>query len=256
VSDLAYLAFSTPGVVYALVVVVVALALWPRAALVRAAAAALALGYIAASTYGAPALVARALARPYHRFGPADVPPGRVALVIFGAGDEEVAGWSEHVALPNTVAAARVLEAWRVYRIANPAWVISSGGNRSPADESEPSSLNMQRLLVQFGVPADRIVLESRSRDSHEEAVAIAAILRELGARSEILVTSAIHMRRSVGACRAAGWNPVPAIAPDPWFERDWIDWLMPSNHGLYFSGEVAHELLGLSYYRMRGWLG
>jgi uncharacterized SAM-binding protein YcdF (DUF218 family) len=85
--------------------------------------------------------------------------------------------------------------------------------------------------------------------------VAVAPILRSLGSDSQVLVTSAVHMRRSLGACRAAGWNPVPAVAPDPWFQHGWSDWLMPSNHGLYFSGQVTHELLGLPYYRFRGWL-
>ena len=254
-SELASFAFSTPGAVTLLAAAIVALAARPRSAAVRAGAVFVAFAYVMASTYIVPATAARLLVRPYHRFERPDAPRGRVALVIFGAGDEEVAGWTQHLALPNAVGAARVIEASRVFQIVNPDWVISSGGNPSADDESEPSSVNMQRMLVALGVPADRIVLESHSRDSHDEAVTIAPILRSLGSDAQVLVTSAVHMRRSLGACRAAGWNPVPAVAPDPWFQHDWFDWLTPSNHGLYFSGQVAHELLGVPYYRFRGWL-
>jgi hypothetical protein len=76
-----------------------------------------------------------------------------------------------------------------------------------------------------------------------------------LHADGAILVTSAVHMRRSLGAFRAAGCDPAAAIAPDPWFQSDWNHLLVPTNKGLYFSAEVVHELLGLPYYRARGWL-
>ena len=252
-SSVASFVFSTAGVVTAFAVSAVWLALRPSAA-TRVWVIGVAAGYLLSSVYAAPMAVASLLASPFHRFGTADVPAGRVALVIFGAGDEAVYGWTERVDIPNAVAAARVLEASRLYGLAHPAWVISSGGNASPDTDSEPSSVNMKRLLVGLGVPPERIVLESTSRDSHDEAVLIAPMLQSLGANAAILVTSAVHMRRSIAACRAAGWNPVPAIAPDPWLRRDWIDWVAPSAHGLYFSGEVAHELLGIPYYRLRGW--
>jgi uncharacterized SAM-binding protein YcdF (DUF218 family) len=113
----------------------------------------------------------------------------------------------------------------------------------------------MKTMLVRLGVPADRIVVESASRETHENAVRSAAILQRLPANAVVLVTSAVHMRRSMGAFRAAGIDAVPAIAPDSWFQIDGSERLTPSNHALYFSGRVVHELLGLPYYRLRGWM-
>ncbi len=254
-SRAAYFIFSTSGVVTAMGVAAIWLAVRPSSATPRRAVIAIALAYVVASVYAVPSAITNLLARPYHRFEGIDASAGRVALVVFGAGDEEVYGWTGRVAIPNTVGAARVLEAARVYGIAHPAWVISSGGNISDAVDSEPSSVNMKEMLIRLGVPPERIVLESGSRDSHDEAVIVAPMLRSLGANSAILVTSAVHMRRSIAACRAAGWDPLPAPAPDSWFQHGWIDWVTPSNHGLYFSGEVAHELLGLPYYAVRGWI-
>ncbi len=253
-SHFAYFVFSTGGAL----LVVAAAVLWfagrPRSASARACAVGVAVAYVLASTYAVPAGAARLLARPYHRFAQTDVPSGRVAVVVFGAGDDEVPGWDGRVAIPNTVAATRVLEAWRVFRLASAEWLISSGGN-SDASDTEPSGINMRTLLVQLGAPASRIIVEAESRETHENAVNSAAILRSLHADHAILVTSAVHMRRSMGAMAAAGVSAIPAIAPDAWFDNDWIDWLTPSNHGLYFSGEVVHEILGLPYYRVRGWL-
>ena len=252
---LAYFLFSTPAAVELFVIAAVWLMWRRRSGVARRTALVIALTYLVVSTYAVPMMIADLLARPFHRFDSADVPRGRVALVVFGAGDEVVSGWQSRIWIPNPVAASRVLEAVRVYQIANPEWVISSGGNPDRDSEAEPSSENMRDMLVNLGVPASRIVAESNSRETHENAQESAKILRALNADGAILVTSAVHMRRAVGAFRAAGWDPVPAIAPDPWFQSDWPHLIVPTNRGLYFSGEVVHELLGLPYYRMRGWL-
>lgn len=246
--------FSTSGAVTFLFIAALGVALRPRSPAARRLLVLCAAFYFAASIYLVPVTVSKILTNRYHRFEQADVPRGKVALVVFGAGDEAVGGWESRLSIPNDTAAARVLETARVYRIARPAWVISSGGNADPGDPAEPSSTNMRDMLVRLGVPADRIVLESTSRNSRDEAVMIAPMLRALGADALVLVTSAVHMPRSVGAFRAVGWNPTPAVAPDSWFENDWSDWVRPTTHGLEFSEEVAHELLGLPYYRLRGW--
>lgn len=61
-------------------------------------------------------------------------------------------------------------------------------------------------------------------------------------------------MRRSLGAFRAQGWQPSPAVAPDP-HVRDPIGvWIVPTDIGLRLSGEVVHELVGIPYYAVRGW--
>jgi uncharacterized SAM-binding protein YcdF (DUF218 family) len=78
-------------------------------------------------------------------------------------------------------------------------------------------------------------------------------MLRTLGANHVVLVTSDIHMRRSLGAFRAQGWRPIPAIASDPRFPKTLREWITPSNHGLAHTQLVVHEIAGLAYYAVRG---
>ena len=210
--------------------------------------------YVTAAVYAIAYGAAAAVGFGYHPIRRDDVPPGRIALVVLGSGDLPVFGWSDTLYIPTPVAAARVLETARVYRLLNPDWVISSGGNLNPADSSEPSAKSMRDALVRLGVPAAKILLEATSRTTHDEAVAIAPMLRSLGAAQVVLVTSAIHMRRSMGAFRAEGITPVPAVAPDPWFRLAWREWLIPSSRGLGLSAQVTHEVLGLVYYWTAGW--
>jgi uncharacterized SAM-binding protein YcdF (DUF218 family) len=170
VNRLAYFLFSTPAVIELFAIAAVWLVWRQRSVAARRTALAIAIAYLIVSTYAVPMTIANLLARPFHRFDSADVPRGRVALVVFGAGDEVVSGWESRIWIPNPVAASRVLEAVRVYQIAKPEWVISSGGNPDPESDAEPSSENMRDMLVHLGVPASRILVESGSRETHENA--------------------------------------------------------------------------------------
>jgi|RhiMetdeSRZDD1v2_1073273.scaffolds.fasta_scaffold250590_2 uncharacterized SAM-binding protein YcdF (DUF218 family) len=248
------LLFSVSGVVVTLLVG--ALWLWrrPQSTAARRFLLTTAVFYTLASIYVAPRTIGRLLTLGYHRFTPTDVPSGTTALVVLGAGDQVVGGWDESVTVPNMLGAARVLETWRVFRLLNPAWVISSGGGAEPAGPLEPSAITMRDALVRLGVPPTRIKLESTSRNTHEEAVLVTAMLPSLDVQHLIVVTSDIHMRRSIAAFRAQGSNPIPAIAPDPRATIPRYQRWTPHRHGLSYTAEVVHELVGIVYYWARGW--
>jgi uncharacterized SAM-binding protein YcdF (DUF218 family) len=253
-NSLVNLPFTAVGAVLTLSACAIWIALRPRSAAARRAIIIAASIYFAASVYSVPFAVSKLLTPRYRPLDRADVGHGNVVIVVLGAGNETVFGWEQSMSVPNQGAAARVLEAWRVYRLLNPERVITSGGTLGPEDLSEPSGINMRDRLVQFGVPADRIVVESQSRNTRDEAVIIAPMLRQMNADHLVLVTSAVHMRRALGAFRAVGWDGVPAVAPDAHYFDPWFHFVLPTSHGLSFSGDVAHELIGLPYYWIRGW--
>ena len=246
--------FSTSGVVTALLLSAVWLWRRPQSSIARRFLIMVAVLYTLASVYEVPRTIGRILTLGYHPFAESDVPTGTTAVVVLGSGVERVGGWSSSLAVLNSASAARVLETWRVFQLVNPSWIISSGGVANPTDPAEPSAITMRDALVHLGVPESRIKLESSSRNTHDEAVLVTALLRPLNVQNLVVVTSDTHMRRSIGAFRAQGWNPIPAIAPDPRAglrgRRRWL----PQHHGLSFSAEVVHELAGIPYYWARGW--
>jgi uncharacterized SAM-binding protein YcdF (DUF218 family) len=246
--------FSASGVVFALVVAACWIWRRPQSATARRFLFGAAAGYALISTYAAPATVSRALTAGYHKFTAAEAPHGATALVVLGAGTYTVGGWENSATLMSDVEAARVLEAWRVFRLIRPAVVITSGGPPTPDDRSKPSGLNMHDELVRLGVPDAQIIVDIASHDTHDSAVLISPMLRTNGIEHLVLVTSDTHMRRSLGTFRAQGWNAVPATAPDPNLNREWYNRLLPSPYGLDLSQQVTHELLGLPYYWLRGW--
>jgi uncharacterized SAM-binding protein YcdF (DUF218 family) len=246
---------SSPG----LAVVLAAAALWlawrPHAPAVRRFIQAAAAAYLLSTIYLVPFGVASALLTRHLRpLTSADVPPGRKAIVILGAGGGTVRGAAGQVGIMNYDTGARMLEGYRVYRMTAAEWIVSSGGLVTQTRPNETSAEMMRDGLIARGVPADRILLEPESTDTHEEAVAIAAMLRRLGAERVILVTSDLHMPRAIGAFRAAGVPVIPAIAADARRPLSLRDWITPTSHGLEYTDRVIHELIGNVYYRGRGW--
>jgi len=246
--------FTEGGLVLAVVVAALAFLVRPRAKASRVFLILIAGFYGAVSIYAVPAAVTRILILRYDQFSPSQVGPGRKAVVLLAGGVQTARGNNARkLSVLNLVSAARVVEALRVYDLISPEWIISSGGPGS-APGAAPGGDVMRDALVQLGVPSQRILVEASSSTTHDEAVLIAPMLRTLGAQQVVIVTSGSHMARSLGAFRAQGWSGVPAIAPDPRAEDPWSEWLIPSRHGLSFSSDVAHELVGLPYYWLRGW--
>jgi len=103
-------------------------------------------------------------------------------------------------------------------------------------------------------VPDSRILVESKSLNTHEEALIVATMLSAIRHDHVVLVTSALHMRRSMGAFRAAGIDVIPAVARSSRAANHWTEWILPSQAGLEEGALLAHELAGQAYYVVRGW--
>jgi len=247
--------FSPDGVIAALLASALYVCVRPGSASARRFLVAAAVAYGVASIYAVPAAVARVLTHNYHRFDRADVGPARTAIVVLGGGSDTVDGWDGgRTGILGGDSAARVLEAARVSREIPDAVVVSSGGVPNDDLSKVPVGAVMRDRLVQLGVPAAQVVVEAVSHDTHDESIVIGPILRARAINQIVLVTSDVHMSRSVGAFRRQGWTVVPAIAPHPDFDMSWPRRLVPTPTGLYFSGAVVHELCGIPYYWMRGW--
>jgi uncharacterized SAM-binding protein YcdF (DUF218 family) len=247
------LTLLSPGAV-AIVFVVCALWVWlsPRSAAARRTMLAAAIFYFLASVYIVPATIASIVLAAHTEPFEARAGDGApTVVVLLGGGNQKVQGLAAAVSVMFPSEAARVLEAARVFEIVHADWIISSGG--ALPDET-PSSEVMRDALVQLGVPPRQILLESDSRDTHDEAVLIAPMLKSRHVRRTILVTSAIHMPRALGTFRAAGVDAIPAPVREPGASLPAIRRGLPSAAGLLFSSQLAHECIGLAYYRLRGW--
>lgn len=89
--------------------------------------------------------------------------------------------------------------------------IFLSGGSGHFGDPgANTESALTKKLLVQLGIPAERIEMEEKSRTTAENARYSLEALKPKPGERWLLVTSASHMPRSVGAFRAAGFDVIP----------------------------------------------
>lgn len=126
-----------------------------------------------------------------------------------------------------------------------------------------PVSEVMQEFLCSMGVPKESIMIETASGNTREHARNLYPMLREKEMNRILLVTSAMHMPRSMGVfqklCPGIEFIPAPTDfrvtepIPRPWYYR--LYGFIPTPKHLLDFSEVAHEYLGMVYYRLRGWI-
>nr|WP_261768663.1 YdcF family protein [Rhodococcus sp. B10] len=91
--------------------------------------------------------------------------------------------------------------------------VVVTGGNpRNGVAEGDA----MRTWLIDNGVAAERIHVENRANSTPQNAVLTQPLLRDIGAQSVVLATSANHVRRSISDFAIAGSNVIGAVSLDP----------------------------------------
>ncbi|MGW4741082.1 YdcF family protein [Nocardia xishanensis] len=90
--------------------------------------------------------------------------------------------------------------------------VIVTGGNpRNGVTEAQA----MARWLIAHGIPAERIVVEPDAASTAQNAAHSARIMRDIGARDAVVVTSADHIDRALRDFLGAGVDVVATVTPD-----------------------------------------
>ena len=89
--------------------------------------------------------------------------------------------------------------------------VILSGGRIDWSGNASSESVQMAAIMRQLGVPSSAIIEEPNSRNTYENAVNVRKIMEERGIDRVLLVTSAMHMPRSLFTFKRQGIDAIPA---------------------------------------------
>jgi len=84
--------------------------------------------------------------------------------------------------------------------------VVSGGIGRLVAPSGHPARA-LEAYYPKQGLALSRILFEDRSRNTHQNAVFTRQLVDPADGERWLLMTSAYHMPRSIGAFRQAGWN-------------------------------------------------
>ncbi len=210
--------------------------------------------------------VSYALARSLEwKYLPLEPVPQADAIVVLGGGTE-----SEQYPRPTVEinsAGDRVLYAATLFKEGKAPIILLSGGNitwlggrsMTPAEE-------MAGILDLVGIPRSAVWQQPRSQNTREDALYSSQMLKEKGITRVLLVTSAMHMPRSVALFEHQGIEVIPAPT-DYTVTREGLENLfsldpqtllvnlVPNTSSLSLTTNVMKEYIGHMVYRLRGWL-
>lgn len=132
--------------------------------------------------------------------------------------------------------------------------VVFSGGSPFPGFPEARESLYAKKLMEDMGMPPGRVIPETQSRNTYENALFSKELVQPQPDETWILITSGIHMPRAVGVFRAVGWQVIPYPVDLYDWRREWLDLTFNPLYGLDTLQLSLKEWVGLVYYDWNGW--
>lgn len=150
----------------------------------------------------------------------------------------------------------RVIKAVRLFAQKAAPIMIMTGGSGDLFDQSFKEAVLMKDLAIEFGVPKDKILVETQSRNTRENVVYTKQMLDKMKAKKIILVTSAFHVPRSYALFKKAGVDAVPVPTDFVVTDEKYSPFsFIPNSGNLSLSSIAIKEYVGLFVYRLMGWI-
>ena len=159
----------------------------------------------------------------------------------------------------------RVLYGAKLWKAGKAPVVVMTGGRIQWRGTDESEAVDMAELATAMGVPADSIVMETRSLNTFQNADYTSKVLAGMDIHRILLVTSAMHMPRSLAIFRKAGFEPIAAPTDflvtdadnaERWNTAEAIALnLLPDAESLRGLTRALKEYVGTFVYWLRGWL-
>lgn len=151
----------------------------------------------------------------------------------------------------------RLFQAIELYKRGYIKKIVFTGGSGSVLHPEDKEGPWVERYLLTLGIPQQDFLIEGESQNTHENAVYTKALLDKHNFKGEyLLITSAFHMRRSMGCFNKEGVLVSPystdRYAGPRKFEFEHL--FIPDASALYDFNNLIHEIVGFITYKIVGY--
>jgi uncharacterized SAM-binding protein YcdF (DUF218 family) len=161
-------------------------------------------------------------------------------IVVLSGGQSTVNGMPANDLL-SSASIKRLVEGVRLLRLLPDAKLVLSGGGSTG---EQPEALLLAQLAQWFAISREQIVLEKESINTADQARELAALVKD---EPFYLVTSAVHMPRSMALCQKQGLHPIAAPTDFTffWNTENWAKLVIPNPYNVTYFSIALHEVLG-----------
>ena len=152
----------------------------------------------------------------------------------------------------------RLLQAIDLYKKSYIKKILFTGGSGSIKYLDNKEGIWIKKYLITIGIPEEDILIESESRNTHENALFTKRLLDSNKINGKyLLITSAFHMRRSVACFKKVGLMVKPystdRFSGPMKFELDFL--FLPKIEAISDWELLIHEMTGYFIYKIAGYL-
>ncbi|MFK5977579.1 MAG: YdcF family protein [Rhizobiaceae bacterium] len=181
--------------------------------------------------------------------------PNKVhGIIILGGGFDGMVSTTRNISELNR-ASDRFVEGVILAKKFPNAKILYSGGAATIFTKNKAGAVIAEPMFINLGIDKSRLILESKSRNTYENALYSLKSIKPKLSENWLLITSAFHMPRSLGIYRKAGWtNIIPW--PVDYRTRGPIDYYRFSafpNQTISRTDIAAREWIGLLAYWITG---
>ncbi len=154
----------------------------------------------------------------------------------------------------------RLVQAVNLYKSRKVEKILISGDSGYISDRGLHEAKQVKELLILWGIPKNDIITEEKSINTHENAVETVKVLQKSYPHynSFILVTSGIHMKRSLACFKKAGIKCTP-FSTDLYSNQSgnyfWDQYLVPNMDNFRLWNKLNKEIVGYIVYKTMGYL-
>jgi uncharacterized SAM-binding protein YcdF (DUF218 family) len=156
-------------------------------------------------------------------------------------------------------AANRLTDAVVLYKKGIVKKLLISGGDGNLLVKKSPEAEKTEPFLLYMGVRQEDILLESRSRNTHENALYSKELIDSQHIKSDriLMITSAYHTPRALGCFKKVGLNvqafPAHFIGKTPNWGTNY--WLKPDSDAFDHWEAIIKEWVGYVVYSAKGYI-
>lgn len=176
--------------------------------------------------------------------------PGGDVIILLGGGVNDMVPDLSGIGAPSEEMMERIITAVRLQRRLQIPILVSGG---SVFKDKRAEAPIVRRLLVDLGIPEEKVITEEKSRDTMENARYTVKICGARGYARALLVTSASHMKRALLSFRNAGMEVTPFPSGFKALGKKSYGWedFLPDPGELRKVSTAIREYIGLLYYKV-----
>lgn len=154
----------------------------------------------------------------------------------------------------------RIWQTFKLYKAKKINKILISGASGYVVDRGLHEAIQLKQDLIQMGIPEKDLIVETKSRNTHENAKFSVALLKQSYPHLEnvLLVTSARHMRRAE-ACFSKEGLICTAFSTDQYTGNElsfnWDEFFIPNADTMSEWTELIKEVVGYLVYDVVGFI-